>query len=676
MFHRTNCAQTLVVGVLLVCFAVQVAQAVGSPEDFHWTFVEELVHDWIDHSSCPNDPTICDSALGDKCKDNYPGGKPPGGLGNNLGHWDWNLKPKDGPGSSADCVLFPQRRNPFPLGSRLLRLAFHDAMGTVNGTHSVDGFLDLYNENATKGARNHSTNGRGLNPEHNGLDSAIVLLDDLYENEKLPTEKCDYPCDNTAKERMDSRLTKTDFYVWAYLASVTHASAAYTRVADLSDNGWNIPKMKVRYGYKNKTQDKEVPPPSGTNTENGAILAYFSDEFGFEPEEVVALMGAHTLGGGRLETSGHTGMWTQSKTQFNTAYYSNLANPTPLSCPETAGTAGGEDTCTYLQCDPDTDRCQGWEQIEFPFTDPFTGEKIKKFQWRHSCAEPNAADRDCTHLMLNVDMALYRDIDDHLCVDGDCDPICDGGNRLGLMIGKVKSFPDPLPSGMTAADCNVSNPNGRLLATCFHKANSTASHVETLDNSLTTFLSNFAAVFERLLDVNGLNNLTTTGTLCTAEGTIDEGTQLTEAQHSSPTCDSEGGSNPFPCCVCRSGVAAANQKATKFFCRPKGWTEDGAGRRSGGRLPSAFPVYDDSEEVEAASSQSPSGVLGSSAGIIVLAGIFGSALTIFGLVARVASRRRRVAARGENDEKTLTSVDDEDIMMDALGAEDGGDEEC
>ena len=52
-------------------------------------------------------------------------------------------------------------------------------------------------------------------------------------------------------------------------------------------------------------------------------MDYFSEEFGFSPFEVTALMGAHTLGKAQIFNSGYSGTWVSNEGQyFNNNYYS------------------------------------------------------------------------------------------------------------------------------------------------------------------------------------------------------------------------------------------------------------------------------------------------------------------------------------------------------------------
>ena len=54
-------------------------------------------------------------------------------------------------------------------------------------------------------------------------------------------------------------------------------------------------------------------------------MDYFLTEFGLNPLEVTALMGAHTLGQANIFNSGYNGPWVSGETSvFNNKYYSNM----------------------------------------------------------------------------------------------------------------------------------------------------------------------------------------------------------------------------------------------------------------------------------------------------------------------------------------------------------------
>ena len=51
-------------------------------------------------------------------------------------------------------------------------------------------------------------------------------------------------------------------------------------------------------------------------------MSFFATEFGFDANETVALMGAHTLGGADPGNSGFTGIWIHDEALFfNNEYY-------------------------------------------------------------------------------------------------------------------------------------------------------------------------------------------------------------------------------------------------------------------------------------------------------------------------------------------------------------------
>ena len=84
-------------------------------------------------------------------------------------------------------------------------------------------------------------------------------------------------------------------------------------------------------------------PSSRMNADEN--MAYFADEFDMHEEwEVVALMGAHTLGGGMPQHSGHTGVFVEGEnTWFNNKYYKIMLDQVVdwtqvsiITCPKTS----------------------------------------------------------------------------------------------------------------------------------------------------------------------------------------------------------------------------------------------------------------------------------------------------------------------------------------------------
>ena len=52
------------------------------------------------------------------------------------------------------------------------------------------------------------------------------------------------------------------------------------------------------------------------------VMSFFANEFGFDDNETVALLGAHTLGRASSENSGFSGTWINGEANFfNNEYY-------------------------------------------------------------------------------------------------------------------------------------------------------------------------------------------------------------------------------------------------------------------------------------------------------------------------------------------------------------------
>ena len=429
-----------------------------------------------------------------------------------IGHWDYpptygnalNTRGED------DCEYFPTPRNPKPLGSRLVRMAFHDAMGRS------DGFVDI------------------IQDDHRGLESAIAVLDRIF-----------------ADHGIDEYLTKADFYAWSYHTAVLFACQLQSGTGE-EDGTDYLPDMPVRYGRPDyNTEDPPVEDISNGNLVHASLTEYFGNKFGFDERETSIIMGAHNLGGARRLESGHTGMWVQGKNDLDIQYFENLFNPTPLDCEEskTSVEVSGMEGCVRLEdeglCDTgEGNRCGGWEQIMIRNSD-----KGPKYQWRHSC---NARASQCTHIMLNVDMTLLRDFDDFL------------DNETGQV-----TFPDgfsPTHEGAPSY-CGQPDPTSgsvRIFAECFAPRTTTESYdaIESYSHEdvephteRNMFLDEFGEVFDKMIStvdcgIDSLNVLSIglkepSGTIRTNQGC--------------PVGDEwcvDTGDIPFKCSQCRAGYCA------------------------------------------------------------------------------------------------------------------------
>ncbi|PWN54251.1 heme peroxidase [Violaceomyces palustris] len=87
------------------------------------------------------------------------------------------------------------------------------------------------------------------------------------------------------------------------------------------------PKIPWRPGRIDKGESES--PPDGRlprGFESGPKLRKIFDAKTFPPQQMVALIGAHVLGGCHKSRSGFAGPWTDSPTTFNNQYYLRLAN--------------------------------------------------------------------------------------------------------------------------------------------------------------------------------------------------------------------------------------------------------------------------------------------------------------------------------------------------------------
>jgi hypothetical protein len=238
---------------------------------------------------------------------------------------------------------FPSAIDPNPSFSfsaaRVLRLSFHDCLKSSKGTGGCDGCLYYPAPNVEAA-------------ENAGLEATTAWLEDLYQNTVLSSKG------TTLRVAGSSRAD-----LWAFAAFVAVEFTARTNnEACIGNRNWTksvqcvsqegeagcgidmsfvspsnwfvegrqdcspdssclVPGQTFSAGYKT-CQQSRFPD----NNFNGTQLqAWFQDNFEFNASEIVAIMGAHTIGSFHEANNGLKYSWTsRSEGSFNNQYYRNL----------------------------------------------------------------------------------------------------------------------------------------------------------------------------------------------------------------------------------------------------------------------------------------------------------------------------------------------------------------
>ena len=155
----------------------------------------------------------------------------------------------------------------FPLVGGFVRVSFHDCIG--NG--GCDGCID------------HSIE------DNAGLKRYTDILDRVYQASFI------------------GKISRADFYA---LAAITALEKATEATSDKFLGG-----NRMKFGREDCCTSPEEDSRNNFPRSIGNLketLAYFAKEFNFTPEQVVALLGAHTLGRAHIEESGNEGRWVRS----------------------------------------------------------------------------------------------------------------------------------------------------------------------------------------------------------------------------------------------------------------------------------------------------------------------------------------------------------------------------
>jgi len=171
-----------------------------------------------------------------------------------------------------------------------LRLSFHDCVGGCNGCLNVD------------------------NEDNGGLSDLVEQLETLYQDEGY-----------------SSLISRADFWALAGIAAVDKGIENANEDCDSDDCAVPDSGLVFQWGRQDcstspyTTDDVGLP---GSTLDHDGVMDFFATEFGFDENQTVALMGAHTLGQMNAENSGHSGVWTVGEANdFNNQYFKDLVDP-------------------------------------------------------------------------------------------------------------------------------------------------------------------------------------------------------------------------------------------------------------------------------------------------------------------------------------------------------------
>merc|ERR1712038_1977765 len=270
-----------------------------------------------------------------------------------------------------------------PSAAKILRLSFHDCLKYDDGTGGCDGCLDWHGmgvryqkkkpdeqQTSANGPYDYTfddpgdiTNGKG---DNNGLEMTVLALEHVFKDSKMGDNRTSLM--SGGKSRADlwalAAIVSIEFSVnennlacstttlpWTLKGS--GAKGCGRRNMDNPDCYVDMPQIPFRTGRIDCdsgaspwtgmakpyiASKKEVHPSPYAN--GPATLKFFEDEFGFtDPKDVVALMGAHTMGKLDQSNSFFKYFWARGEhSYFNNQFYKNMVdeNDYAIQCVKSA----------------------------------------------------------------------------------------------------------------------------------------------------------------------------------------------------------------------------------------------------------------------------------------------------------------------------------------------------
>jgi len=245
-----------------------------------------------------------------------------------------------------------------PNAPKFLRLAFHDCLKYTDGSGGCDGCLNWHNVgykfgidgNADAQWLDHKDLYEDLTvSDNNGLELVAKVLEAMYTNPRYPNgtpKPFKVSLKETGKSRADlwalAAIAAVEFGVEnnnmacegpeVYLQGIQPPRSQCTTSVNSTSCKVVMPRsIKFQTGRADCIPDPNAEEPYIATKEerhpwllgNGeSTVEFFERDFGFNGEEMVAIMGAHTFGRLNPEVSLFRYTWTPSQRQlFNNEYY-------------------------------------------------------------------------------------------------------------------------------------------------------------------------------------------------------------------------------------------------------------------------------------------------------------------------------------------------------------------
>ena len=152
------------------------------------------------------------------------------------------------------------------------------------------------------------------NIENRGLEGIFTEVNNLYD-----------------QEFNDTGMSRADFYALASIVAVRIASDEQDCMQLRLPPGCDkpVPDMTIRYGRTDCATSPNSPLDSGfpdAHRDLDHVMEIFRDGMGMTERQVVALIGAHTMGMATPRNSGFQGPWAPPTDRFDNAFFRTLVS--------------------------------------------------------------------------------------------------------------------------------------------------------------------------------------------------------------------------------------------------------------------------------------------------------------------------------------------------------------